>query len=254
MTTPLQYFQMEAAERLERLTAGLTALKRSPNDQKLIGDLFREAHTLKGAAGVAGLSDVSDLYGKMEDTLGKVRKGVEQASTGMIDALQAATATVRDLVAARADERDHDVISETPRPQEPGPADQVKEQSAPLLIVDDSATVRLMEQNALQSAGYTVDTAANAENALAKVKDESYRLIVVDVEMPGLNGIQLTRKLRGDDRFAETPIIIVTSHAEPEHHRQGLAAGANACIVKGDSLRDNLLAAVASLVGEQHGR
>ena len=95
-----------------------------------------------------------------------------------------------------------------------------------------------------------MDTAVSAEDALAKVEDSAYRLFVVDVEMPGLNGFQLTRKLRQDERFAETPIIIVTSLAKEKHRREGLEVGANAYIVKSEFDQNNLLETVERLVGK----
>ncbi len=131
-----------------------------------------------------------------------------------------------------------------------GPATEVEEELAPLLVVDDSITTRMMEQSILESAGYAVDTAVSAEDALAKVEDSAYRLFVLDVEMPGLDGFQLTRKLRQDERFAETPIIIVTSLAKEEHRREGLEAGANAYIVKREFDQNNLLETVERLVGQ----
>ena len=130
-----------------------------------------------------------------------------------------------------------------------GRAIEVEEELAPLLVVDDSITTRMMEQSILESAGYAVDTAVSAEDALAKVEDSAYRLFVLDVEMPGLNGFELTRKLRQDERFAETPIIIVTSLAKEEHRREGLEAGANAYIVKGEFDQNNLLETAERLVG-----
>ncbi len=128
-------------------------------------------------------------------------------------------------------------------------ASDIEEEVAPLLVVDDSLTTRMMEKSILESAGYTVDTAVSAEDALAKVDDCAYRLFIVDVEMPGLNGFQLTRKLRQDERFAETPVIIVTSLAKEEHRREGLEAGANAYIVKSQFEQNNLLDTVERLVG-----
>lgn len=96
MPTPLDYFQMEAVERLERLSSGLITLERSPGDESLIGDLFREAHSLKGAAGMAGLTDVSEVCHKMEDLLGGVRDGTEQVSALMVDVMVAIPAVVAD--------------------------------------------------------------------------------------------------------------------------------------------------------------
>jgi len=126
---------------------------------------------------------------------------------------------------------------------------EIEEDVAPVLVVDDSLTTRMMEKSILESAGYTVDTAVSAEDALAKVDDCDYRLFIVDVEMPGLNGFQLTRKLRQNERFVETPIIIVTSLAKEEHRRIGLEVGANAYIVKAEFDQNNLLDTVERLVG-----
>ncbi len=125
---------------------------------------------------------------------------------------------------------------------------EVEQETAPLLVVDDSITTRMMERSILESAGYAVETAVSAEDALAKVEESTYRLFVLDVEMPGLNGFQLTRKLRQDERFAGTPIIIVTSLAKEEHRREGLEAGANAYITKGEFDQNNLLETVERLV------
>ncbi len=122
-------------------------------------------------------------------------------------------------------------------------------QELPVLVVDDSLTTRMMEKSILESAGYTVHLAVSPADALAKIEDQDYRLIVSDVEMPGMNGFQLTRELRKIDRFSETPIIIVTSLATDEHRREGLESGANAYIVKSEFDQNNLLETVERLVG-----
>ena len=128
-------------------------------------------------------------------------------------------------------------------------AADVEQEAAALLIVDDSLTTRMMEKSILESAGHIVDTAVSAEDALAKIENSRYQLFVVDVEMPGLNGFELTQKLRQDERFAETPIVIVTSLATEEHRRRGLEAGANAYITKSQFDQNSLLDTVERLVG-----
>ena len=125
---------------------------------------------------------------------------------------------------------------------------QATEVSEPILVVDDSITTRMMEQSILESAGYTVEMAVDAGNALSKLEERTYRLFVVDVEMPGLNGFQLTREIRKMEKYANTPIIIVTSLAKEGHRREGLDAGANAYIVKGEFDQNNLLDTVERLV------
>jgi len=110
METFLECFHAEAAERLERLSSGLIALEQSPDDATLIGDLFREAHSLKGAAGVTGLADVAEICHKMEDLLSELRSGNEQASPLLIDALLGATDAVRKLVGAEVGQQGCDVV------------------------------------------------------------------------------------------------------------------------------------------------
>ncbi len=115
-----------------------------------------------------------------------------------------------------------------------------------LLVVDDSLTTRIMEQSILESAGYQVDLAVSAEDALSGFDESKYQLIITDVEMPGLNGFELTQKLRS--MGVELPIIIVSSLATSEFKRKGVEAGAQAYIVKGEFEQDHLLDTIEQLI------
>ncbi len=123
------------------------------------------------------------------------------------------------------------------------------EEAGPLLVVDDSVTTRMMEKSILESAGYDVEIAVSAEDALQKISHTHFRLIVTDVEMPGMDGFELTRTLRRDDKHSETPIIVVSSLSSEAERRQGLEAGANAFIVKGEFDQKMLLSTIERLVG-----
>ena len=81
----------------------------------------------------------------------------------------------------------------------------------PLLVVDDSLTTRMLEQSILESAGYEVDLAVSAEEALDKARARRYGLFLVDVEMPGMDGFDLVRTTRADPQLASIPAILVTS-------------------------------------------
>ncbi|MBF0289258.1 MAG: hybrid sensor histidine kinase/response regulator [SAR324 cluster bacterium] len=117
-----------------------------------------------------------------------------------------------------------------------------------LLVVDDSMTTRMMEKTILESAGYHVDLAVSAEDALEKTQSFRYHLLIVDVEMPGMNGFELTKTLKDTAEYAEVPIIIVSSLATPEMKRQGIAAGAQAYIVKGEFDQKILLETIENFV------
>lgn len=119
---------------------------------------------------------------------------------------------------------------------------------APILVVDDSLTTRMLEQSILESAGYEVDLAVSAEEALAKARARRFGLFVVDVEMPGMDGFEFVRVTRGDPRTA-APAILVTSRGAPEDRQRGLDAGASAYVVKSEFDQGRLLAKIEELLG-----
>jgi two-component system chemotaxis sensor kinase CheA len=121
--------------------------------------------------------------------------------------------------------------------------------SLPILVVDDSLTTRMLEQSILESAGYEVDLASSAEDALHKAKDRRYGLFVVDVEMPGMDGFEFVEKTRSHPHLRDTPAILVTSRGSPEDRRRGEEAGARAFIVKGEFDQGYLLKTIRGLLG-----
>jgi two-component system chemotaxis sensor kinase CheA len=127
--------------------------------------------------------------------------------------------------------------------------DPVAAARLPLLVVDDSLTTRMLEQSILESAGYEVDLATSAEEALVKAGARRYGLFVVDVEMPGMDGFGFVARTRTDPALRETPAILVTSRSSPEDRRRGEEAGARAYIVKGEFDQGYLLETIRELVG-----
>jgi two-component system chemotaxis sensor kinase CheA len=118
-----------------------------------------------------------------------------------------------------------------------------------LLVADDSFTTRELIRTILQSAGYDVTTAVDGLDALDKLRADAYDLVVSDVEMPRVDGFQLTSRIRNDLGMAELPVIIVTSLASETHKRRGLEVGAQAYIVKSQFNQSNLLETVQQLLG-----
>jgi two-component system, chemotaxis family, sensor kinase CheA len=119
----------------------------------------------------------------------------------------------------------------------------------PILVIDDSLTTRMLEQSILESAGYDVEVATSAEEALEKARLRRYGIFVVDVEMPGMDGFEFVRVTRADARLSATPAILVTSRSAPEDLRRGMESGASEYIVKGEFDQGRLLAAIRKLVG-----
>lgn len=118
-----------------------------------------------------------------------------------------------------------------------------------ILVVDDSITTRTMERGILITHGYDVEVAVSGEDALEKVAQRQFDLIVADIEMPGINGFELTRQLRETPSYQDVPVIIVSSLSRDEDKRKALEAGAQRYIVKGSFDQGALLEAVESLLG-----
>jgi two-component system chemotaxis sensor kinase CheA len=120
---------------------------------------------------------------------------------------------------------------------------------APILVVDDSLTTRMLEQSILESAGYEVELASSAEEGLAKARDRRYALFLVDVEMPGMDGFDFVERTRADPALRATPAILVTSRSSAEDRQRGRRAGASAYVVKSEFEQTQLLEQIRSLVG-----
>lgn len=121
-------------------------------------------------------------------------------------------------------------------------------QTATILVVDDSITTRTLEKNILEAAGYHVVTAIDGTEALRYLQYNSCDLIVSDVQMPQMDGIELTRNIKNSSSLGHLPLILVTSLESQADRERGLSAGANAYIVKSGFDQTNLLATIRQLL------
>ena len=119
---------------------------------------------------------------------------------------------------------------------------------ATILVADDSATILAMVSTRLSRAGYHVVTATRGDDALKLVQEYQPRLVLLDVVMPGLDGVEVTRRIRADEELAETVILLLTGLSEESEVATGLAAGADAYLTKPFSPQD-LQAQVEQLIG-----
>jgi two-component system, chemotaxis family, sensor kinase CheA len=122
-------------------------------------------------------------------------------------------------------------------------------QRSAVLVIDDSLTTRMLEQNILESAGYDVDLATSAEEALGKARIKSYGLFLCDVEMPGMDGFEFVSCTRSDPVLQKVPAILVTSRNDVADRRRGEEVGAHAYIVKGEFNQGYLLQRVRECIG-----
>ncbi len=117
-----------------------------------------------------------------------------------------------------------------------------------ILVADDDDDVRELIGFRLEHAGYEVVGAADGEQALSLAREHRPDLCVIDVMMPGLDGYEVTQRLRATDGFAETPIMLLTASVEEDAVRRGIEAGASEYVKKPFSPKE-LLERVAAALG-----
>jgi two-component system chemotaxis sensor kinase CheA len=132
------------------------------------------------------------------------------------------------------------------RPKRPEPAAEPTRE-ATILVVDDALTTRAMERSLLEVAGYRVEVAVDGLEAWRMLRGGGFDLVVSDVDMPRMDGFELTSRIRADPRLADLPVVLVTALEGHEDQRRGLEAGANAYVVKSSFERSSLLETIKRL-------
>ncbi len=122
-----------------------------------------------------------------------------------------------------------------------------------ILVVDDSLTVREVERQLLSRLGYDVDVAVDGADGWNAIRAGQYDLLVTDIDMPRMNGLELVAAVRREARFADLPVIIVSYKDREEDRLAGMQAGANAYLTKGAFRDDTFARAVRDLIGAPEG-
>jgi chemosensory pili system protein ChpA (sensor histidine kinase/response regulator) len=121
---------------------------------------------------------------------------------------------------------------------------------ATVMVVDDSLTVRRVTQRLLEREGYRVLLAKDGVDALEQMQETRPDLMLVDIEMPRMDGFDLTRHVRGNDATRTLPIIMITSRSADKHRNYALDLGVDAYFGK-PFQEDVLLAAISGLLGRE---
>lgn len=109
---------------------------------------------------------------------------------------------------------------------------EVQAPSARVLVVDDDRDIRDVVGAMLDAVGLTVEVAASAEEALEKVREGEYDLVMLDWNLPGMTGIELCRLLRRDPALGSLPVLFLTAHASSRDVVEAFASGADDYVVK----------------------
>ena len=119
-----------------------------------------------------------------------------------------------------------------------------------ILVVDDSITVREMERKLLENKGYKVDVAVDGVDGWYAVSNKHYDLIISDIDMPRMNGIELVTKIKNHSQLKSLPVIIVSYKDREEDKVRGLEAGADYYLTKASFHNDALINAVVNLIDD----
>ncbi|MCU0695281.1 MAG: response regulator [Myxococcaceae bacterium] len=117
-----------------------------------------------------------------------------------------------------------------------------------VLVVDDSPLTRELLVSLLESVGYEIAEAVDGAEALERLQREAVDLVVTDLEMPRVDGLELTRRLKGHPTLKSLPVVIVTTRGSDQDRRRGMEAGADGYVTKGDLVRQDLVDVVARLL------
>jgi two-component system chemotaxis sensor kinase CheA len=133
-------------------------------------------------------------------------------------------------------------------PEVPG-ALMPEEQAKRVLIVEDSLTTRELERNILAAHGYEVDVANDGIEGLHKLSDGGFDLVVADISMPRMDGLQMIARIKEDERTRNVPVILVTASDRPDDRRRGMELGIEGYVVKSAFDQTGLLDTIQSLIG-----
>ncbi len=119
-----------------------------------------------------------------------------------------------------------------------------------VLVVDDSISVRELERQLLSARGYEVEVAVDGMDGWSKLRDWNCDLVITDVDMPRMDGIELTRSIKQDPKFRSLPVIIVSYRDRPEDRARGMEVRADAYLTKSDFQEHGFIDVVHGLIGD----
>jgi CheY-like chemotaxis protein len=122
-----------------------------------------------------------------------------------------------------------------------------------ILVVDDDEMVLMALEELLKPEGYQVQTVSSGTEALQKLEEGGYDLLMLDVIMPEMDGYELCKRIREKEKYKETPVVFLTAKSRDEDRARGLEAGANLYLSKPIS-PDKLLGIVSDALGQKNIR
>jgi len=119
-----------------------------------------------------------------------------------------------------------------------------------ILVVDDSISVRELERQLLLARGFEVDIAVDGIDGWSRVREQKFDLVITDIDMPRMDGLELTRSIKQDSRLRQIPVVIVSYRDRAEDRARGLDARADCYLTKGDFQDERFVETIVELIGE----
>lgn len=120
--------------------------------------------------------------------------------------------------------------------------------SQTVMVVDDSFIARELLASVVESCGYKVISVSNGADALRRLRSQPSDLVIADVDMPALNGLELTSRIKGENTLKHVPVIVISAQEDDEAKRKGMEAGADAFIAKGAFEQRDLISTIESFL------
>lgn len=243
----LELLRVQAQTQAQLLTNCVTALARDPLSTDQLNACASAARSFEATAHMVGLEAGAELARSIEECLAAVRRGdieLQQQLMGMM--LQAV-----DLLDSMAKLPRSTPIAQ-PAPPLAVTAHEARSERGKtrpvVLVADDCMEIRELERKLLRFRGYDVVTAADGLEAWYAVLSGNIDLVLTDVDMPLLDGIQLIRRIRRDPRFKQLPVLLACDKDDVQQRWRGFDAGATYYVIKG-TFHDTLVEAVATRIG-----
>ncbi len=251
-------FRLEAQKRLAGLSISMMGIFNSGEAEASVRQSAEHLHAIRGGAGMLGMTDVASLSGAMEDFIHALARAESRESTSVKPLLRAFAVlkTAIEDPEERVDAIIEDVVEELRTLGGSVEKNRTREETAVhtrqleqrILVLDDVETIAASIGFVLSELDVPVDVVTDPKEAFRMLHERPYSLVVSDVSMPGMDGIELVKAMRADEMLSDISIILLTQLDRPEERERGLAAGADDYIVKGSIGGGELIARVTELL------
>lgn len=236
----LELLRLQAQTQAQTLSHCVLELARDPHAPDHLNACASAARSFEGTAHMVGLEAGANLARTMDECFAAVRRGEIQLQQELIGVMLRSV-DLLDTMARLAG-------GTVPSKIDAARTGRVGPKTKRVLVIDDSLEARELQRKLLSFRGYDVVTVVDGVEAWYAIRSRHFDLVLTDIDMPLINGIQWIRFLRKDPRFVRLPVLIACDNNSVQQRWQGFDAGADYYVIKA-RLHDTLVEAVNRLIG-----